>query len=436
MLSSLLSLLASPLPKAPSLRGPLEAALHQHTASVVFTPQGILTRASPMFLAAVGYREAEVVGQHHRLFCPPSHAESQEYRDFWAALSRGEHRAGTFQRVGKAGQEVWLEATYIPVADRAGKRITHVVKIANDVTAKHKAMLTQEAMVKALDRSMAIIEFSAQGEILSANDNFLATIGYSLDEVQGRHHRLFCREAFYRENPDFWQRLAQGEFMRGKFERVTASGDALWLEATYNPVIDATGTVVSVVKFATDVTADVKAAEATHAAVLSAQETSTETEQIATNGMEHLREVVRECVASVEEMGRAREIVQQLVDQARNINGITAGIARIAEQTNLLSLNATIEAAHAGEHGKGFAIVAGEVRQLAHRSGEAVRQIGEVLTANDAMVAQASEQMQSAVAKSEQIQTHVTDIEKIVSEIQLGARNVTASVDRLSAQQQ
>ncbi|MDW7748812.1 PAS domain S-box protein [Halomonas sp.] len=439
MLSSLISLLPSPLPASRSAtqrsRRPLEVALHRHTATVTFTPEGLITEASPLFLAAVGYREGEVKGQHHRLFCSPEEAQSEAYREFWAALARGEHRAGTFRRIGKAGREVWIEATYLPVTDRAGRRVTHVVKIANDITEKHKAMLSQAAMVEALGRSMAVIEFTPEGEILTANDNFLAATGYTLAEVQGRHHRLFCREAFYRDNPDFWERLAQGEFRRGKFERVTATGEPLWLEATYNPVMDAGGRVVSVVKFAADVTRDVQAAEATRAAVLSAQETSTQTEQIASNGMARLGDVVQECVASVEEMGQAREIVQRLVAQAQHINGITEEIARIAEQTNLLSLNATIEAAHAGEHGRGFAVVAGEVRQLAHRSGEAVRQIGGLLNTNDTMVAQASEQMRSAVTKSEQIQGYVTEIEDIVSEIQLGARNVTASVDRLTAEQ-
>ncbi|WP_346796402.1 PAS domain-containing methyl-accepting chemotaxis protein [Halomonas sp. Bachu 37] len=434
MLTSFISLLSSPTFGSRKSRSSLEKALHRHTASITFTPQGVIKQVSPMFLSALGYQASEVVGRHHRIFCLPDYAESEEYREFWEALARGEHRAGLFQRLDKGGRDVWIEATYLPVSDRAG-RVTHVVKIANDVTEKQKTMMTQTAIVEALGKSMAVIEFTPDGKVMNANTNFLAATGYSLAQVRGRHHRMFCREAFYRKNPDFWSRLAQGEFRQGKFERVTATGDELWLEATYNPVIDASGSVISVVKFATDVTRDVKAAEAARAAVLSAQETSTETEQIATNGMERLRDVVSECVASVEEMGHAREIVQQLVAQAQNINSITEGIARIAEQTNLLSLNATIEAAHAGEQGKGFAVVANEVRQLAQRSGEAVRQIGGVLATNDAMVAQASDQMQSAVVKSEQVQAYMSDIEKIVGEILSGARNVTASIDRLTTEQ-
>lgn len=243
---------------------------------------------------------------------------------------------------------------------------------------------------------------------------------------------MFCREAFYRDNPDFWDRLAAGEYRQGKFERVTASGQELWLEATYNPVFDDEGRVVSIVKFATDVTTDIQAAEATRNAVLAAQETSTQTEQIASHGLQHLGDVVRDCTASVAEVEQAREVVEQLVAQAANINSITEGISRIAEQTNLLSLNASIEAAHAAEHGKGFAVVANEVRQLAQRSSTAVRQIGEVLATNDKMVAMASQQMQSAVEKSAQIQAHVADIENIVSEIKVGARNVTLSIERLA----
>lgn len=431
MLASFVSLLMPPSLASRRPQSALAAALHRHTASVTFTPDGIIRQASPGFLSIVGYQTSEVLGQHHRMFCDAETVSGQAYREFWAALARGEHRAGTFRRLDKRGREVWIEATYLPVMNRRGSGVDHVIKIASDVTEKQQASMTREAMVEALGTSMAVIEFTPEGVVLDANANFLAATGYRLDQVKGQHHRMFCRDDFYRDNPDFWQRLAQGEFRQGKFERVSASGEALWLEATYNPVVDADGRVIRVVKFATDVTRDVQAAEATHAAVLSAQETSAETEQIATNGMSQLHDVVERCTASVEEMGRARETVERLVAQAENINRITSGIARIAEQTNLLSLNATIEAAHAGEQGKGFAVVAEEVRQLAHRAGDAVRQIDEVLADNDTMVTEAGEQMRSAVENSEQIHAYVRDIEKIVGEIRLGAHNVTSSVDRL-----
>ncbi|WP_282103367.1 methyl-accepting chemotaxis protein [Halomonas getboli] len=435
MLSSFVSLLMSPSLESRRPQSPLASALHRHTATVTFTPEGVIRQASQGFLSILGYQASEVLGRHHRMFCDARTVEGAEYRAFWMALARGEHRDGTFRRLDKRGREVWIEATYLPVMNRSGSRVDHVIKIASDVTEKHRESLSRMAMVEALGRSMAVIEFTPEGEILDANANFLAATGYEREQIVGQHHRLFCREDFYEQNPYFWQRLAQGEFRQGKFERVTASGEPLWLEATYNPVIDADGRVVRVVKFATDVTRDVQAAEATRAAVVSARETSAETEQITASGMAQLEDIVRECMASVDEMERAREAVQALVAQAENINGITSEIARIAEQTNLLSLNATIEAAHAGEHGRGFAVVAGEVRQLAHRAGESVRRIDAVLADNDTMVTQASEQMQSAVAKSQQIHAHVKDVERRVCDIRRGATSVTNSVDRLIAEQ-
>lgn len=435
MLASLVTLLSSPALESRNPRSPLAAALHRHTATVTFTPEGIIRQASPAFLSVLGYQASEVLGRHHRMFCDPETVNGREYGEFWAALARGEHRAGTFRRLDKRGREVWIEATYLPVMNRSGKHVDHVIKIASDVTEQHQAAMSREALVEALGQSMAVIEFTPEGVVLDANPNFLAATGYEREQVLGQHHRLFCHEAFYEQNPDFWQRLAQGEFRQGKFERITAFGEPLWLEATYNPVFDADGRVVRVVKFATDVTADVQAAEATRAAVVSARETSARTEQITASGMAQLQDIVRECMSSVDEMGSAREAVQALVAQAERINGITSEIARIAEQTNLLSLNATIEAAHAGEHGRGFAVVAGEVRQLAHRASESVGRIDDVLADNAAMVAQASEQMQSAVAKSQQIHAHVTDIERLVGEIRRGASDVTSSVDRLIADQ-
>src|SRR5690554_3040558 len=280
MLSSLVSLLASPLATGKrSTRTSLERALQEHTACVIFSPDGIVVQASPLFLATMGYRESEVVGQHHRLFCTPNYSASPAYSDFWEALVRGEHRSGTFRRVGKGGGDIWIEASYIPVKNSSARKVTHIVKIANDITAKYRTMMAQVAVSSALDRSMAVIEFTPEGIITRANSNFLAATGYSHEQIEGQHHRMFCREAFYRDNPDFWDRLAAGEYRQGKFERVTASGQELWLEATYNPVFDDEGRVVSIVKFATDVTTDIQAAEATRNAVLAAQETSTQTEQ-------------------------------------------------------------------------------------------------------------------------------------------------------------
>lgn len=173
---------------------------------IEFTPDGHILDASPLFLSTVGYSLKEIVGQHHAIFCRKEDSDSPSYLEFWRNLANGHNQHGTFQRVGKHGQEIWLEATYFPVSQDG--KVIKVVKIASDVTLQHDQLMTQKAIFEALDRSLAVIEFEPTGVIINANRNFLDTMGYRLDEIRGRQHRMFCDELFYREHPDFWQELA------------------------------------------------------------------------------------------------------------------------------------------------------------------------------------------------------------------------------------
>ncbi|WP_193092877.1 methyl-accepting chemotaxis protein [Halomonas colorata] len=415
-------------------RTPLEQALSQNMACISFKPNGTVIDASPIFLDIMGYSLSDVVGSHHQIFCPPGVSETKQYRYFWDALIRGEHQSGTFRRINRYGEDVWIEATYMPVIHPRDGRVTKIVKIANDVTKKQTAHLAAQATVNALSRSMAIIEFKPDGTIIQANSNFLAATGYDHDQIKGQHHRIFCHAdyASSTEYHDFWNSLSAGEYRQGKYERIDAYRNTLWLEATYNPVLDPEGHVIRVVKFATDVTRDEEIAKATHQAVVSAQATAVQTKQIATVGLEQLHDIIKECQDSVAEMVQAREYSADLVNHAKNIGSLSQDISQIAEHTKLLSLNASIEAAHAGEQGKGFAVVAHEVRQLAYRSGEAATRIAAVLAEHRAMVMETSASMESATAKSGQIQQHILDIEKIVQDIHIGAQNVMTSVERLS----
>jgi methyl-accepting chemotaxis protein len=231
-------------------------ALEGHVALIQFQPDGTIIDANGIFLDTVGYTAAAVLGQHHRMFCEPNYARSAEYRQFWQDLANGKPQRNTFKRLKKDGSPLWLEATYLPVKDSSGRTV-RVIKIAADVTQQTTRLNEQLAVYKALDKAMAIIEFTPQGNILAANQNFLQAVGYRLAELQGQHHRLFCNSAFFQQQPNFWQQLAAGEFKSGKFQRFTKSGREIWLEASYNPVLNERGEVVKVVKFATDITARV-----------------------------------------------------------------------------------------------------------------------------------------------------------------------------------
>ncbi|WIX33375.1 PAS domain-containing methyl-accepting chemotaxis protein [Salinicola sp. JS01] len=239
---------------------PLEAlwqAVNRSQAVIEFDLDGHVLDANARFLEAMGYRRDEVIGQHHRLFCDERHAQSRAYQEFWGRLGRGEFVSGEFKRLNRQGEEVWLQATYNPVLDGEGKP-HKVIKLATDITLQKRAVAEYEGKVKAIDRAQAVIEFDLDGHVLTANQHFLDTVGYTLEEIEGRHHALFCQPEYAKsdEYRQFWARLRQGEFYSGEFRRLDKHGRDIWLQATYNPILDAGGRPYKVVKFAHDVTAE------------------------------------------------------------------------------------------------------------------------------------------------------------------------------------
>lgn len=230
-------------------------AIDRSQAVISFDLSGHVLAANQNFLDAMGYRLDEVAGKHHRMFCEPELAGSQEYADFWARLGSGEFETGIFKRVAKDGRPVWIQATYNPILDEDGVP-QRIVKVASDITEAALRNAEQVGKIAAIDRSQAVIEFAVDGTILTANHNFLQTTGYVLEEVQGKHHRMFCTPelAASEDYAGFWKRLGAGEFESGVFERRAKDGRPIWLRATYNPILDADGTVLKIVKFASDIT--------------------------------------------------------------------------------------------------------------------------------------------------------------------------------------
>ncbi|BDD92476.1 methyl-accepting chemotaxis protein [Pandoraea sp. XJJ-1] len=237
----------------------VSAALNRVQAVIEFDLQGQILHANENFLQTVGYQLDEIRGQHHRIFCESDYVASGAYRDFWAKLGRGELDAGEYKRIGKGGREVWIRASYNPVFDAHGTAYK-VIKFATDITADRARQAEFEGKVRAMDLAQAVIEFNLDGTVIAANDNFLNTLGYSLDEIRGKHHRMFC-EADYAASPtyrDFWGKLNRGEFDAGRYKRIGRGGREVWIQATYNPILDASGRPYKVVKFATDITQQVE----------------------------------------------------------------------------------------------------------------------------------------------------------------------------------
>ena len=233
------------------------AAISRSQAVIEFKMDGTIITANQNFLDAMGYRLDEIQGKHHQMFAPPDLRGSEAYKAFWASLNRGEFQAAEYKRIGKGGREVWIQASYNPILDDAGRPVK-VIKFATDITEKKIRSMEDAGKISAIGRAQAVIEFNLDGTIITANENFLATVGYRLEEIQGKHHSMFVApgerdSAAYRE---FWAKLGRGEFEAAEYKRFGKGGKEVWILASYNPILDDAGKPFKVVKFASDVTAD------------------------------------------------------------------------------------------------------------------------------------------------------------------------------------
>ncbi|WP_199100674.1 methyl-accepting chemotaxis protein [Dyella sp. ASV21] len=240
----------------------VSAALNRVQAVIEFDLKGKILQANENFLQAMGYSLEEIQGQHHRMFCEPQYAASTAYKKFWEKLGSGQFDQGEYKRIARDGREIWINASYNPVLDEKGKPYK-IIKFATDVTAARQQTAEYQGKVDAIDKAQAVIEFDLDGHVLKANENFLQTMGYRLDEIKGKHHRMFCEEshAASQEYAEFWAKLNRGEFDGGRYKRVGKGGKVIWIQATYNPIYDVNGRVAKVVKFASDVTAQVELEE-------------------------------------------------------------------------------------------------------------------------------------------------------------------------------
>ena len=399
-------------------------------ATIHFTPDGIITNASQLFLRCVGYSLEEIQGQHHRVFCHDQTYQSAEYQQFWSSLAQGKVQRGQFLRKHKDGSEIWLEATYIPITENGN--VTSILKIANDVTDSHEASISNAALIEAIDRSNAIIEFTPDGHVITANNNFLQALGYhSLDEIIGKNHNIFCFPDFYRDNPDFWSDLRAGEVKSDLYCRQSKHGTTVWIRANYNPVFDRFGNVTKVVKIASDVTERITHQQAVQKAAEVAHSTSIQTAQVSERGAVVLKDNSANSEKIKQDIAQSMELVKELSVQSADIAHIVTTIKSIADQTNLLALNAAIEAARAGEHGRGFAVVADEVRTLASRTTSSTEEINDIVEKNAELVNLARENMTGVAEQAASNAELVTEAESIILEILKGADYVSQVVGDL-----
>ncbi|WP_277759293.1 PAS domain-containing methyl-accepting chemotaxis protein [Pseudomonas sp. A34-9] len=398
-------------------------------------PDGRIQSVNQNFLTEMLYKSQDLIGRAIEDIVP-AHVKSDEFHHrFKNAMNRGEHFAGAVRLLRGNGEEAWLRSIVQPVRSSDG-RIKHISLFASDLTRTIEASREHENLIGALVRSTAVIEFDLNGNVLNANDRFLSGMGYSLAQIKGKHHRMFCSPEEYNsaEYQNFWRRLNNGEFVADRFKRVDSHGRTVWLEASYNPVVDANDKLYKVVKFATVITDQVNREQAVAEAANIAYSTSQQTDSTAQRGTTVVTEAVNVMRDLSKHMQTAGEGIEALNEQSLVIGTIVKTISGIAEQTNLLALNAAIEAARAGEQGRGFAVVADEVRQLASRTSQATDEIVGVVRQNQEMARNAVALMTDGKLQAEQGLALAAEAGTVIVEIQDGAQKVVNAVGQFANQ--
>ena len=413
----------------------VKESLESEMLCLTLDADGRVEWANSNFLQELVYQASAILGRPIEELVPAHVRQDSFQLRFKNALTRGEHFAGTVRLMRGNGKEAWLRSIVQPVRDASG-RIKRFSIFSSDLTRTIEASREQENLISALVRSTAVIEFDLGGHVLTANDRFLNGMGYTLAQIQGKHHRMFCEPQEYNSEAyaQFWQRLNAGEFVAARFKRVDSHGRAVWLEATYNPVLDANDRLYKVVKFATVITDQVTREQAVSDAANIAYSTSVQTDNSAQRGTAVVTQAVGVMRDLAQHMQQAGEGIEALNAQSQVIGSIVKTISGIAEQTNLLALNAAIEAARAGEQGRGFAVVADEVRQLASRTSKATEEIVGVVRQNQDMARDAVSLMTDGRLQAEQGLALAAEAGTVIVEIQDGAQKVVSAVGQFANQ--
>jgi methyl-accepting chemotaxis protein len=360
-------------------------AISRAQAVIEFNLDGTIIAANENFLNTVGYALSEIQGRHHSMFVEASERDSAAYRDFWVRLGRGEYQSAEYKRIGKGGKEIWILATYNPILNDAGKPFK-VVKFATDVTQQKLLAADSNSQMAAIRKSQAVIEFRMDGTILTANQNFLDAVGYTIDEIRDRHHSMFVDpiERSGAAYVEFWASLNRGTYQAAEYRRIGKGGREIWIQASYNPIFDLNGKPFKVVKYAADITAQAMArvkAERARSLIESVAAGSEEMNASIREISETMVKSRQTAESAVQQVETADIQAQRLTSAAHAMGGIVGLIGDITGQINLLALNATIESARAGEAGRGFAVVAAEVKNLANQAKQATDKISSEIEA-------------------------------------------------------
>ena len=408
------------------------AAISRSQGLIEFSPDGTILFANENFLKALGYTLDEVKGRHHSMFVDPEETAQPAYAAFWDKLRRGEYDAGQYCRFGKGGREVWIQASYNPIFDDAG-RVLKVVKFATDISAQKEQQADADGQIAAIRKSQAVIEFNMDGSIRYANGNFLGLMGYQLADIVGKHHRIFV-DAAYAAGPEyerFWQKLRSGAFDIGRYKRIASDGREVWIQASYNPIVDAKGRAFKIVKYATDVTEQVRQARLLKAAVddvVAAAQQNDISRRVNTDGMgEDIKELCLGVNAILDTTTAILRSIKQSSDSVADTSSeISAASLDLARRTE--SQAATVEETAASMHE-----ITATVKQNAGNAESAnhlARDAAQVAQEGGTIVQQAVHAVNDISESSKKISEIVSLMDEIAFQTNLLALNASVEAAR------
>ena len=411
----------------------VQEELREEMLYIELSANGKVNGINDLCSQATGYSSGNLEGKTLESIMSQSMLQKPAAQDMLGAIKTHRHWHGAVSFQDAKGQEMWVRGIVQPVDDAYGS-----VKYIAFYMAEQTRNITQSNelrdMIAALHRSSAVIEFNLDGTIITANENFLRGMGYSIEQIEGKHHRIFCteEEANSEEYKHFWRDLAAGKLESGRFKRIDSRGNEVWLEASYNPIRNEDGNLYKVVKFATVITEQMQREFAISEAANVAFNISQETGEQARKGNEVLNATVKAMNELTTQMGNASEGIKDLDEQSQKVADLVKSISGIADQTNLLALNAAIEAARAGDQGRGFAVVADEVRQLASRTSSATEEIVNVVVENRKLTENAVQLIEAGQEKAREALEYSTQSGHAMEEIQGGANEVVNAIGQFT----